>query len=163
MTYSSEEIDRLQKRLEKAEDDILLIAKTISAVMCETNYNMFLRHFSGEEFKSYVERWRKKEESAVDEIFEATTVPKALQIASDFYRESFDYVKAAKVSTAEQAMDIAHSFIKKYSGFALPLKSVKEGDVWHVDIDVGAFAVKIAKIRVDARTGDILSYEIPEK
>jgi len=28
---------------------------------------------------------------------------------------------------------------------------------------VGALAVKIAKVKVDARTGDILSYDIPEK
>ena len=31
---------------------------------------------------------------------------------------------------------------------------------WYVDIDVGALATKIAKIRIDARTGDILDYEI---
>jgi len=60
-------------------------------------------------------------------------------------------------------MEIAHSFIKKYSPVALPLKAVKEGDAWLVDIDVGALAVKIAKVKVDARTGDILSYDIPEK
>jgi len=60
-------------------------------------------------------------------------------------------------------MDIAHTFIKKYSPVALPLKAVRENDVWLVDIDVGALAVKVAKVKVDARTGDILSYDIPER
>ena len=60
-------------------------------------------------------------------------------------------------------MEIAHTFIKKYSPVALPLKAVKEDDVWLVDIDVGALAVKIANVKVDARTGDILSYDIPQK
>ena len=60
-------------------------------------------------------------------------------------------------------MEVAHSFIKKYSPVALPLKAVKEKDFWLVDIDVGALAVKVAKVKVDARTGDILSYEIPER
>ncbi|MDI6814671.1 MAG: hypothetical protein QMC90_01095 [Dehalococcoidales bacterium] len=58
-------------------------------------------------------------------------------------------------------MEIAHSFIKKYSPVALPMKADKEGDVWLVDI--GPLAVKVAKVKVDARTGDILSYEIPPK
>ena len=60
-------------------------------------------------------------------------------------------------------MEIAHSFIKKYSPVALPLKAERKDDVWLVDIYVGALAVKIAKVKIDARTGDILSYDIPTK
>ena len=67
-----------------------------------------------------------------------------------------------EVKSAKEATEIAHSFIKKYRPIALPLKAVREGDVWFVEIDVGPLAVKIAKIKIDAKTGDIISYEIPE-
>jgi len=156
MSNNTDEIEKLRK-------EVLFIAQTISGVMYETNYNMFLLHFTGEEGKSYADCWKKKEEATVNEIFEATTVERALRLASDFCRELYAYVKATKVDTADKAMEIAHSFIKKYSPVALPLKAVREDDVWLVDIDVGALAVKVAKVKVDAKTGDILSYEIPEK
>jgi len=162
MGNSTEEID-IWKRLATVEDDLLLIARTVNRATCGTNYNLFLHHFTGEERKAYVERWKKEVETTMNQISEATTVAKALEIASNFNKAFFDYITATKVDTADKAMEIAHSFIKKYSPVALPLKAVKEGDVWLVDIDVGALAVKIAKVKVDARTGDILSYEIPER
>ena len=67
-----------------------------------------------------------------------------------------------EVKSAEEATEIAHSFIKKYRPIALPLKALREDDVWNVDIDVGPLAVKIAKVKIDAKTGNIISYEIPE-
>ena len=67
-----------------------------------------------------------------------------------------------EVKNAEEATEIASSFIKKYRLIALPIKAVKEGEVWNVEIDVGPLAVKLAKVRVDAKTGNIISYEIPE-
>ncbi|MDI6810930.1 MAG: hypothetical protein QMD80_04540 [archaeon] len=67
-----------------------------------------------------------------------------------------------EVKNAEEATEIAYSFIKKYRLIALPIKAVKEGEVWNVEIDVGPLAVKLAKVRVDAKTGSIISYEIPE-
>ncbi|GAI38294.1 unnamed protein product, partial [marine sediment metagenome] len=45
---------------------------------------------------------------------------------------------------------------------ALPVKAIREDNVWSVDIDVGPLAVKIAKVKIDAKTGGIISYEIPE-
>ena len=156
MAYSREEIEQLRR-------EVLLIAQTISVSLCETNYNMFLLHLHGEERERYSEHWGAKEGATIEKIFEAKTIEEALKIATSFYRELFDYIKAEKVKTATEAMDIAHTFIKKYSPVALPLKAVKEGDIWLVDIDVGALAVKIAKVKIDARTGDILSYEIPPK
>jgi uncharacterized membrane protein YkoI len=67
-----------------------------------------------------------------------------------------------EVKTAEEATEIARSFIKKYRIIALPVKAVREDDVWNVEIDVGPLAVRIAKVKVDAKTGNIMSYEIPE-
>jgi len=67
-----------------------------------------------------------------------------------------------EVKNAGEATEIATSFIKKYRLIALPVKAVKEGEVWNVEIDVGPLAVKLAKVRIDAKTGNIMSYEIPE-
>jgi len=67
-----------------------------------------------------------------------------------------------EVESAAKATEIAHSFIKKYRPIALPLKAIRENDVWNVEIDVGPLAVKIAKVKIDAKTGGIISYEIPE-
>jgi len=156
MNNSTEEIEQLRK-------EILFIAHRVSTLMCAINYNMFLLHFSGEERTSYIEHWQKKEKAVRNEIRDSTTIEKSMKIADDFNKELFAYIKATKVDTADKAMEIAHTFIKKYTPVALPLKAEKEGNVWLVDIDVGALAVKIAKVKVDARTGDILSYDIPSK
>jgi len=66
-----------------------------------------------------------------------------------------------EIKTAEKATAIAHSFIKKYRSFARPVKAIREDDAWLVDIDVGPLAAKIAKVKIDAKTGDILEYTIP--
>jgi hypothetical protein len=156
MSNSKDEIEELRKQ-------VLYVAQTVSGFMCESSYNMCLHYFRGDELKAYAKRFGEKEGNILDEIFQATTVEKTLEIASNFYKELFAYVKATKVDTADKAMEIAHSFIKKYSPVALPMKADREGDVWLVDIDVGPLEVKMAKVKVDARTGDILSYEIPSK
>ncbi|GAH82400.1 unnamed protein product, partial [marine sediment metagenome] len=117
----------------------------------------------GEEGGKYVELWSKKLHAASGEIEALPVVERVFDVVDKFRDEFTAYIKATKVDTADKAMEIAHSFIKKYSPVALPLKAIREDDVWQVDIDVGALAVKIAKVKIDARTGDILSYEIPQK
>jgi uncharacterized membrane protein YkoI len=67
-----------------------------------------------------------------------------------------------EVKNAEEATEIASLFIKKYRLIALPIKAVREGEIWNVEIDVGPLAVKVAKVKIDAKTGNIISYEIPE-
>jgi len=124
---------------------------------------MVLLRLVGEERKSYVEYWGNKLAHTRRALEGSRTLEQTIDIGDKFEEEFGEYVTATKVDTADKAMDIAHSFIKKYSPVALPLKAEKEGDVWLVDIDVGALAVKIAKVKVDARTGDILSYDIPTK
>jgi len=174
MSDSRDEIDALRKRLEAAEKAImalkaedLVIAREIAESFCTLEYNLLLTGVfaarKGEEFESYVKFWSRKVDDAIKEIAASKTVKSAFQIATKFDKKIMDYIKAVKVGTAEEAMDIAHTFIKKYSTVALPLRAVREDDVWLVDIDVGALAVKIANVRVDAKTGDILSYEIPQK
>ncbi len=124
---------------------------------------MVLLGLEGEERKSYVEYWGKKLGNATRELEDSTTLEQTIGIGNEYEEEFGDYITATKIDTADKAMDIAHSFIKKYSPVALPLKAVREDDIWLVDIDVGALAVKVAKVKVDAKTGDILSYEIPER
>ena len=67
----------------------------------------------------------------------------------------------SEVKSAAEATEIAQSFIKKYRWYTRPLKAVRENDAWLVEIDVGPLFTIIAKIKVDAKSGDILEYTIP--
>ncbi len=156
MSNSTEELEKLKKQ-------DLLIAKNMAQVLCTIEYNMNLRFFTDVELDSYTKLWKKKLDTTVEEIEAAQTVESVFHKFYRFDAELLEYVKATKVDTADKAMEIAHSFIKKYSPVALPLKAERLEDVWLVDIDVGALAVKVAKVKVDAKTGDILSYDIPQK
>jgi len=66
-----------------------------------------------------------------------------------------------EVRSAPEATTIAQSFVKKYRFIARPLKAVREDDTWLVEIDVGPLTTMIAKVKVDAKSGEILEYTIP--
>lgn len=66
-----------------------------------------------------------------------------------------------EVKSAAEATEIARSFIKKYRLYTRPLKAVREDDTWLVEIDVGPIFAIVARIKVDAKSGDILEYTIP--
>ena len=68
---------------------------------------------------------------------------------------------AGEVKSAREATEIAVEFIKKYRWYTRPLKAVREGDTWLVEIDVGPIFTAVAEIKVDAKSGDILKYTIP--
>jgi hypothetical protein len=166
----SDEIENIKKRLQAVENDVkelreqnLFIARMISQALCTVTYNVNLHYFRGAELESYTKLWKKRIDDVLEEIVDSKTPKEAVEKCYKFYEEISEYIRAAKVDTAEKAMEIAHAFIKKYVPVALPLKAVKEKDVWLVDIDVGALSVKVAKVKVDARTGDVLSYDIPTK
>lgn len=77
--------------------------------------------------------------------------------------EKFSYKSGDKeVKSAEKATEIAFSFVKKHRPFSSPLKAVREGDIWLVEIDVGLLSVIVARFKIDARSGKILEYSIPE-
>ena len=65
------------------------------------------------------------------------------------------------VKSAAEATEIARNFIRKYRTYTRPLKAVREDDIWLVEIDVGPLFTIIAKIKVDAKSGDVLEYTIP--
>ncbi len=67
-----------------------------------------------------------------------------------------------EVKYVEQATEIAASFLKKYDyHFIRPIKAVREGDVWLVEIDVGIYTPRIAQSKVDVKTAMILDYMVP--
>lgn len=70
--------------------------------------------------------------------------------------------EAKEVKSAEEATEIAKTFIRKHFAFFRPLKAVLGDGVWVVEIDVGLFNVQIAKVKIDAKTAVILEYELPQ-
>jgi hypothetical protein len=68
-----------------------------------------------------------------------------------------------KVKDDLDAMDIANAFMKKDNPVALPLKAVRRDDIWLVDVDIGAVRMEIVRVKIEARTGKILSHEVVER
>jgi len=68
-----------------------------------------------------------------------------------------------KVRTAEEATEVALSFLTKHYRFIpqRPIEAVREDNVWLVEIDVGLLRTRIAKLKIDAKTATILEYTIP--
>lgn len=66
-----------------------------------------------------------------------------------------------EVKSATSATEIAVSFMRKYYSYVRPLKAAREDNTWIVEIDVGAYGIKIAKVKLDAMSGDILEYIVP--
>ena len=66
-----------------------------------------------------------------------------------------------EVKSAARATEIAMSFVKKYYWFARPMRAVREDNTWSVEIDVGPLAPIVAKVKLDAKSGDILEYTTP--
>ncbi|MBI4296488.1 MAG: hypothetical protein HY667_05170 [Chloroflexi bacterium] len=67
-----------------------------------------------------------------------------------------------EIKSAQEATERALEFIKKYRPFVRPMKAVKSDDTWLVEIDVGPIATRIAKLKLDVKSGDILEYSIPD-
>jgi len=67
-----------------------------------------------------------------------------------------------EVKSATRATEIATSFVKKYYWFARPMRAVRQDNTWLVEIDVGPLAAKVAKVKLDAKSGDILEYIVPD-
>ena len=68
---------------------------------------------------------------------------------------------AEEIKSASVATKKAVSFVKKYRVIARPLKATREDDKWLVEIDVGPLFVAVARVKIDAKSGDILEYNIP--
>jgi len=75
--------------------------------------------------------------------------------------ENLEGTRTLRVKSAAEATEIAQSFVKKYRAVARPIKAVREGDSWLVELDVGPILVLIGKVKIDAQSGNVLEYDIP--
>jgi uncharacterized phage infection (PIP) family protein YhgE len=91
------------------------------------------------------------------------TRAKSLKEISEHAKEESTAEAADKVEDAEEAMHVAHAFMKKDNPVALPLKAHRRSDTWLVDVDVGAVRMEIVRVKIDAKTGNILGHETVEK
>lgn len=66
-----------------------------------------------------------------------------------------------KVTSAEEASEVAERFLGKYHRFFKLLRVYREEDQWMVEADVGFFMVEIAKITIDATDGKVIDYQAP--
>ena len=104
----SDEIEDIRKRLqavEKAIDELhianLTILKIMAGESCTTHYNMYLPLQKGEEIEKYAKLWRERLKDAHQEIEKAKTIDDVLKAHDKFVNDIIDYVKAAKVDTAD--------------------------------------------------------------
>ena len=66
-----------------------------------------------------------------------------------------------EVKSATEATEVARSFLRKYRMITNPLRAIREGDAWLVEIDVGPIFKSVAKVKIDAKSGEILEYSLP--
>lgn len=67
---------------------------------------------------------------------------------------------SGEVKSAKEATEIAQSFVQQYFFFARPRKAIRDDGIWLVELDVGALTPMIAKVKLDAKSGDVLEYTI---
>jgi len=67
---------------------------------------------------------------------------------------------SSEIKSGAEATQIAQSVLEKGYGFIRPVKAQQIGDIWYVEIDVGVFKPRIAKFKIDAKTGVVVSYEV---
>ena len=66
-----------------------------------------------------------------------------------------------KIESANQATEIAVVFLKEYYKIRQrPLSTKLEQEKWVLEVDVGAFFPRVAKVVIDAENGTILDYEV---
>jgi len=68
----------------------------------------------------------------------------------------------AKVETAQEATDLAVSFLKPYWLFVRPLRVNRRRNLWTVHLDVGVVRQRVGWVKVNADTGKVVNYLIPE-
>jgi hypothetical protein len=134
---SKEEIEGIGQRLESLEKAIKELHKSVK------NLSDYVK---GEAVKEATENAKKEAtENAEEEKVES--VAEVVEMIND----------------AEEAMHVAHFFMKKDNPVALPLKAVRRDDFWLVDVDIGAVRMEIVRVKLDAKTGKILGHETVEK
>jgi beta-galactosidase beta subunit len=180
MSNGSDEIAEIRKRLEAIERAIdalragnLVIMKTMATELSEMYYNIFILSQKSEDMKKYTELWARKladirriiQGAETSEAATETGDKSVKEITAHAKPENVDSATKAveKVDDALDAMDIANAFMKKDNPVALPLTAVRRDDIWLVDVDIGAVRMEIVRVKIDARTGNILGHEVVER
>ncbi len=66
-----------------------------------------------------------------------------------------------EVRSAKKAIEIAMAFVRMCRLFPKPLSAVRENGSWVVKIDLGPSFEEVAIVRIYAKTGEVLEYNIP--
>jgi chromosome segregation ATPase len=148
MSNGSDEIAEIRKRLEaieKALDELRAGNLALKEIIAAIGQTIQDSETAGDATKAHAKSPKEISEHAKEE--------KAASTAE----------VADKVEDAEEAMHVAHAFMKKDNPVALPLKAHRRSDTWLVDVDVGAVRMEIVRVKIDAKTGNILGHETVEK
>ena len=66
------------------------------------------------------------------------------------------------IEFADQATEVAVTFLKKYhTVLQRPYRAKLLEGKWVVEVDIGAFFTRMAKVFIDPATGSILEYDVP--
>ena len=68
-----------------------------------------------------------------------------------------------EVKSAGKATEVATSFLKQYYPFLRPVSAARANGTWLVKIDVGILKKRIAEIKINAVTGGVTEYSVPEQ
>ena len=67
-----------------------------------------------------------------------------------------------KIESADQAPEVALTFLKRYhTVLQRPHRAKLEQGKWVVEVDIGAFFTRMAKLLIDPDTGMISEYDVP--
>ena len=66
------------------------------------------------------------------------------------------------ITSAKQATEIATEFLNEYFTAQKPISTKKGNGNWVVKVDVGLFLTQIATVEIDADSGEVLSYVLPQ-
>ena len=69
---------------------------------------------------------------------------------------------AGEIKSAAEATKIATTFLKQYYGFLRPISAERNNGNWQVRIDVGVVMRQIASVEIDASSGDVTGYSLPQ-
>lgn len=68
----------------------------------------------------------------------------------------------AKIESADQATEIAVSFLKQYhTVLQRPHRARIDQGAWVVEVDIGAIFTRMKKVIIDQESGRIVKYEVP--
>lgn len=65
------------------------------------------------------------------------------------------------INTAEDAVNVAERLLERYYAFRKLLNARRQDGMWLVEFDVGIISKQLARITLDAATGDIMEYITP--